>query len=670
MDAIAIEEANKIRAAMGLAPLPVPGAASDVSFKPSGGAPLTGGDEEEDNISTLERRSAAAGSNWARLEAERQSRADRQQRKEAAKKARDAAARFTKLEGKGLGDADGEEEDTKSWLMGQKKRQKKIEKSRKADEDQVAREKAAQTNYGAKDLKGLKVAHEMDEFGDDEQILTLKDTEIGDEDESAEDELENMDLAEKERLDERLERKKKRPIYDPHEVNEAGERTLLGQYDDELGVKKRKRFTLDDKGGGEKRTTNDDNLAGLSKSVKISLDALMEDAPANDYAEPTTAKIRKPKKAKKERKTRRKDADEDDIPPIEDNDNMEIDGAASASNDTKSQQFEPEVDDEDLQSQLATQRRAALKKRKKMDAAELARQMREESEPVAQDQYDDGGDGEAGLVIDETREFVSHLKRSESDSEDDEAEAKRRRRQSLSPGYKKESPEMDSDNDVPMGATGKSVRFKRESESPVPDEILHQTSTGLDEEETTSSLGSVAAMLRKRGLISADATKAASKRAEHDRRYADFLAANRTLISEFDARARSDREADRQSGTLNNMSTVQRQEYARRENEKREAYLAQLQARHFAANYRPDVQLAYTDEHGRQLGQKEAFKHLSHMFHGKGSGKGKLEKRLKKIDDEKRREARALLDQADGQGMGGVMREQERRRGQAGVRLQ
>ena len=121
MDAASIEQMNKVRASLGMAPLPVPGAAA-------GGPEFKQKDDdsesEEDNISTLDKRQAAAGDNWQRLEAERQEKIDREKRKEAAKKARDAMQRHAKLEGKGLGDADeGEELDTRAWLMQQKKRQ-------------------------------------------------------------------------------------------------------------------------------------------------------------------------------------------------------------------------------------------------------------------------------------------------------------------------------------------------------------------------------------------------------------------------------------------------------------------------------------------------------------------------------------------------------------------
>ena len=51
-------------------------------------------------------------------------------------------------------------------------------------------------------------------------------------------------------------------------------------------------------------------------------------------------------------------------------------------------------------------------------------------------------------------------------------------------------------------------------------------------------------------------------------------------------------------------------------------------------SYKPEVKLDYVDESGRSLSQKEAFRQLSHRFHGKGSGKKKTEKRGKKVEEE------------------------------------
>lgn len=49
----------------------------------------------------------------------------------------------------------------------------------------------------------------------------------------------------------------------------------------------------------------------------------------------------------------------------------------------------------------------------------------------------------------------------------------------------------------------------------------------------------------------------------------------------------------------------------------------------------PSKKIEYKDEHGRSLTPKEAFKLLSHKFHGKAPGKLKVEKLLKKIQTEK-----------------------------------
>lgn len=52
------------------------------------------------------------------------------------------------------------------------------------------------------------------------------------------------------------------------------------------------------------------------------------------------------------------------------------------------------------------------------------------------------------------------------------------------------------------------------------------------------------------------------------------------------------------------------------------------------SNFRPTVKLDYVDDDGRPLAPKEAFRYLSHKFHGKGPGKNKQEKRIKKAVQE------------------------------------
>ncbi|KAI7045983.1 hypothetical protein KC352_g46208, partial [Hortaea werneckii] len=206
-----------------------------------------------------------------------------------------------------------------------------------------------------------------------EQVLTLKDAEIGEE--SEDDELENQDLKAKEKLEEKLKLKKKRPDYDPTEQGEA--KAVLSKYDEEIEGKKGKKFTLDGQGNTveEKQKTVDDDGSVKSKGVKVNLDMLKDEAPVSDYVDPFTIKVKKPKKGKKEKKARQKAVDEDDIVPPKAptpsdpaGDAMDVDGSHTNGTNGASKKRAFEFDDDDLQAKLAEQRRAALKKRKKTDA--------------------------------------------------------------------------------------------------------------------------------------------------------------------------------------------------------------------------------------------------------------------------------------------------------------
>lgn len=663
IDPAQIEAMNKVRISLGMAPLPVSGDGNNEGLKFQSSSAADAESDEEDDLSTLEKRHARAGDNWMRLEAERREKQEREARKVAAKKARDAAQRFAKLEGKGLGEDDGEGDmDTRRWLLGKKKREREIEKARKMAAELAEREAYVQeAEYSAKDLVGVKVGHEVAAFEDGEGILTLKDAEIGEE--SEEDELESLEVRARERLKERMVAKSKRIDYDPTEQGEK--KGVLEKYDEEIEGKKRKAFMLDGHGGVvELKTGGEADVEEKRKGIKISLDVL-EDvaAPPSDYVDPGPVKVRKPKKEKKEKKTRRRTANDDDDevslstdkalakPPLPDGDTMEIDAATT----NKKRTLDVFDDDEDLQARLAEQRRAALKKRKKTDAAELARQMREETA------FDDAADGEeeGGLVVDETSEFVANLKKPETLDQP---------RRSAAAAARAASPDEDTGEDEDGDRPMRHVSTERETSAPVNPDV---SATGLEEEDTLTGQGIGASLhlLRQRGLLPPSSSEELT---EKERQRARFLAEKQRLIDEYDARARDQREADRRSGRWERMSHRERDAYARAQNEAREQYVSRLQAELFAQSYRPDVRLEYYDEFGRAMGQKEAFKHLSHMFHGKGSGKGKTEKRLKKIEGEKKEAGKGILGEsgAEGGGFVGVQGREGRRMGVAGVRLQ
>ncbi|KAL9601970.1 MAG: hypothetical protein Q9219_002194 [cf. Caloplaca sp. 3 TL-2023] len=668
-DAISIEEANKIRAAIGLKPLPVPGGVTGPAFKEGKEDESS---SEDEPASTLESRQAQGYENWKKLQDEQDAKAKREAKNEAIKKARDAARKITQLEGKGLGDADEAADlDTKTWLLQQKKRQRKLERERLRKLEKELEEREQMPEYTAEDLAGVKVAHGLGDFEPGgEQILTLKDAGI-DENEEEGDELENQELKEQETLQERLNLKKKRPVYDPHGTDEDGGATILKHYDEAIDGKKRKRFTLDGQGStAEEREAMRQSVGEKLKAKPISLD-ITKDVPASDYQKEQEARIKKPKK-KKARSTRQRAVDEEDIFPSNapngsgaKGDSTEVDPVHSGPFSSRPvPEIKSFVDDEDLQATLAVQRREALKKRKRTRPEDLARQLRMEAEEAKDRMDEDEQAGDGGLVIDETTEFVANLRHSPQPQN-----ARTTANVKAPPDAKPESPAAEDEHDVDMDRHYDNTpeydeTFKRETSTPATSE---RTGTGLDEEANVNQgIGATLALLSQRGLIK-NAQNGDINALHRERQR--FLAEKRRREAEAERKARLQRERDRASGKLDRMSARDREEHARWENKQRDQAESRQMAEIFNREYKPNVELKYVDDFGRPMNQKEAFKHLSHQFHGKGSGKQKTEKHLKKIEDEKRREAQSSLDASQAVGMNNAMGATAKKNRQAGVRL-
>lgn len=170
-ESLSIEETNKLRISLGLKPLKV-----DTDPRPSGD--LTGEETFDNSVEGHERRAVA---NWKKNEAEVNKEAARKAKLDGIKKARDVAKRFAQLEGKGLGEADEDEEDTTTWVRKMKKRQKKlVEKMGKEREEELERAAREYKEYTADDLAGVRVGHDLEELheGEEGTILTLKDSTI------------------------------------------------------------------------------------------------------------------------------------------------------------------------------------------------------------------------------------------------------------------------------------------------------------------------------------------------------------------------------------------------------------------------------------------------------------------------------------------------------------
>ncbi len=418
--------------------------------------------------------------------------------------------------------------------------------------------------------------------------------------------------------------------------------------------------------------------------VKVEANVTSETDPTSDYLDLSEVKIRKPKKSKKTKSTKRKAVDDDDdIFPVIDTaaeqngDAMEVDSSTKdVTSVIEKRPFGEALlaDDEDLQAALAVQRRNALKKRKKLGPAELARQIREEASAVPDSQTANGeaadGDEDIGLVIDETSEFVSNIQKPAPPTQRRQAKAAADGGASAvaeSPTQQQQQQQQaDHEGDVAMG-DGEDDEAKPEAAGAAPqtDDV---TSTGLDREITLEAgIGSTLTMLTQRGLLKP--SNAGELNALHRERQR-FLAEKQRREAEAERRARLQRERDRTSGKLERMSAREKEAYAQAENKQRDQYESRQMAEIFNREYKPDIEISYIDEFGRQMTPKEAFKHLSHQFHGKGSGKQKTEKRLKKIAEERQREAKSTLSGAADSNMGSAMGVVSKTSKTPGIRLQ
>lgn len=330
-------------------------------------------------------------------------------------------------------------------------------------------------------------------------------------------------------------------------------------------------------------------------------------------------KIRKPKK-KKSKSTRQKSENDNDSflapPPAESGDpepdfnSMEVDSVPAAAPKPKRTYKETSfVDDEDLQDSLALQRRAALKKRKLPKPDAFARQLLEESAAAAAEaeteaetaMVEDDEEG-PGLIIDETTEFVANLRAvviPERKKIKTEATRVTSMAEDMEEAEDHEAEDMEVDQDD---------QSDHKSTTPVPSTKLPSgapefSSTGLEEESTMNrGVGATLAMLHQRGLLKRD--EEAENKVQLLRDRENFNVQKRLREVEAEEKAKSQRLRDRQSGKFDRMSAREREEHARWENKQRDLQEARDLQQRFK-DYRPDVNLEYKDEFGRDMTAKE-----------------------------------------------------------------
>jgi U4/U6.U5 tri-snRNP-associated protein 1 len=216
------------------------------------------------------------------------------------------------------------------------------------------------------------------------------------------------------------------------------------------------------------------------------------------------------------------------------------------------------------------------------------------------------------VVLDSLSEFCKNIGSSssgarrtniyESDNEDDDAKEEK---MDTKPRNKKDDSSSSSSVDESMEDENENETNKTGEMESSADEKDLEDGVLDDEPALNRGLASALKLAMSKGYIAEEKSKSGARMSA--KAAADLTVKNYTIEerSYYDIDAKYDRNRDRfSSGPLADFS------------EKRD--------------YKPDVKLTYIDERGHNMNEKEAFRYLSHKFHGKGSGKKKTEKRLKK----------------------------------------
>lgn len=635
-DSLTLEETNKVRISLGLTPI---GAQADADAPP---------DENE-----------VAEQNFAeRQAAEKAARAEREV-KERLDKVRNQRALHAKLKGSTLGESSKDDAlSAKKWIKTQQKRVAKRE--RELAERRAREEEADKAAYGEEDLVGLKVAHGADEFeAGEDVILTLKDSKVlgGDEDE-----LQNVNLADYAVDKAAKERKRKAQAaytgYDDEEFEEGriGQKAeILAKYDgDFMGEKVTTegfRLGAPIEKKPEVQEESDFTTLGAPPAQKIKLSAdFTREWEVSDYMKEGDKGFKKKvrvihglantQKKRAKQSTRRAEVDEDD------KDAMDVEAAPTFAPRVVGDDPDNLVDDDDLQAALARSRRQNAKKMPKVKPEDLAAQIaaRREEEAAAVKEEPEEDDGR--ITFDETSEFVRNVTTESRRVVKEERARTRTRSVSAAPVtngtaspvvVKVERPDDDVEMSEDEGDEDEALAemAAREGLSLAEyrlkiDEQMAELSTMAAESEgpepqVGQGVAGILAMLRNQGTLE----KVTAEQAEREKQQKQY-----DLWKADYRRREAERELEKIKNRGGNKDQAQR-EYDNRMREQREA----REALEIFKEYKPDVNLVYHDEFGREMTPKEAWKSLSHKFHGKTSGRMKTEKKLRKIEEEKKAQA-------------------------------
>ncbi len=399
---------------------------------------------------------------------------------------------------------------------------------------------------------------------------------------------------------------------------------------------------------------------------------------ASDYLQEGDVGFKKPKLKKKKKAVKVKlDLDEDEAATAKPEEDvaMAIEESAPAPTSKRDRAAEAStenfVDDDELAASLARSRRLKAKKTfNKVTPEQIAKNLAAQraAEQAAAKANGNGHahgsiletlpggpkeeeEDEGGLTFDATSEFVRNISlRTAADQEEAESERRARQERRSASVHVKEEPELvtvaptekrvkieePEKEDVEMGEIEAELKRQARSgtRSPSPEAALEEPTAS--EHLVSGGMAATLALLRNSGALESVSEEQRAREREQQK-YDKWLSERKA-----EERRREDQRTENKAqGSAKDQAT---REW---ENRQREIDDARQAANKFK-DYQPDVEIKYHDKHGRELGMKEAWKNLSHTFHGRMPGYKAQEKQLRRIELEKARERMAAGDTPNG----------------------
>ncbi|OAD60134.1 U4/U6.U5 tri-snRNP-associated protein 1 [Eufriesea mexicana] len=522
---------------------------------------------------------------------------------------------------KSLGECESDD-DTKNWID---KTRRLEEEKKKAEErakmlDQLDEEfgignlvkeeihAARNTAYTEKNLKGLKVEHNIEKFEEGKTlVLTLKDQEVLEE---GEDVLVNINITDEERYQRNILNKTKKPGYDAYDDDNFDEygfakKTILEKYDEEIEGEKKDTFVLGTNIKDVKQNKLDYVKQRLANKRLESLQLTEPKLASEYYNEEELAKFKKPKK--KVRKIRKKLKAEDIIPEdndylrdlgsrrskrtdeVKENDALDVDDIGAPTEDLSG--IKLEEDDKELELQLALKKTQRLKESQSSSIEKVVETIKQE--PIGTEENQSGN-----IVLNATAEFCRTLGDIPTYGLAGNREENGQELMDFEMDGVKEEPPTNEEEDDGRGAWNM-VHLDESTSEPIAMEAAI-----LDAEPSLGQgVGGALKLAMSKGYLQKEDSSRPSAS-----RFAHLQAQNYSIEDKTYGDDDKFGRRDRFNGPTS--------EFKEKD------------------GFKPNVKLEYIDDDGHVLSAKEAFRYLSHKFHGKGPGKNKVEKRMKKAEQE------------------------------------